>query len=43
MGASMDQQIIHDLFTNLLWFGLGVAVALLLISPLLKRMMHGVH
>jgi len=32
-----------ELFTNLLWVGLAVAVALLLISPLLKRMMHGVH
>jgi len=32
-----------ELFTNLLWVGLGVAVALLLISPVLKRMMHGVH
>ena len=32
-----------DLFNNLLWVGLGVAAALLLISPLLKRMMHGVH
>ena len=32
-----------ELFSNLLWVGLGVAAALLLISPLLKRMMHGVH
>ena len=32
-----------ELFSNLLWVGLGVAAALLLISPVLKRMMHGVH
>ncbi len=32
-----------DLFNNLLFVGLGVAAALLLISPILKRMMHGVH
>ena len=32
-----------DLFTNLLWVGLAVAAALLLISPLLKKMMHGIH
>ena len=32
-----------DLFTNLLWVGLGVALFMLVISPLLKRMMHGVH
>ena len=32
-----------ELFTSLLWVGLGVAAALLVISPLLKRMMHGVH
>jgi POT family proton-dependent oligopeptide transporter len=31
-----------DLFTRLLWVGLGAAAALLIISPLLKRMMHGV-
>jgi len=32
-----------ELFTNLLWIGLGFAVLLLLVSPLLKKMMHGVH
>jgi POT family proton-dependent oligopeptide transporter len=32
-----------ELFTNLLWVGLGVAALLLLISPILKKMMHGVH
>ncbi len=31
-----------NLFTQLLWVGLGVAAALLIVSPLLKRMMHGV-
>ena len=31
------------LFSNLLYLGLGVAAALLLISPLLKKMMHGIH
>ena len=31
-----------ELFTRLLWVGLGAAAALLIISPLLKRMMHGV-
>ena len=32
-----------DLFGSLLYVGLGVAVVLLLLSPLLKKMMHGVH
>ncbi len=32
-----------ELFESLLWVGLGVAVVMLLISPILKRMMHGVH
>jgi POT family proton-dependent oligopeptide transporter len=31
------------LFSNLLYLGLGVAAVLLLLSPLLKRMMHGIH
>ncbi len=31
------------LFTNLLHVGLAVGVVLLLISPLLRRLMHGVH
>jgi POT family proton-dependent oligopeptide transporter len=31
------------LFGNLLYLGLGVAAILLLISPPLKRMMHGIH
>jgi len=32
-----------DLFTSLLWVGLGVAAFMLLISPLLKKLMHGIH
>ncbi|MEP1595046.1 MAG: oligopeptide:H+ symporter, partial [Halieaceae bacterium] len=32
-----------ELFNNLLWMGLVFAAILLLFSPLLKRMMHGVH
>ena len=32
-----------DLFTGLLWVGLGVGVLMLLIAPLLKKFMHGVH
>jgi proton-dependent oligopeptide transporter, POT family len=32
-----------DLFGGLMYVGLGVAVLLLLISPLLKKMMHGIH
>ncbi len=32
-----------ELFSNLLWVGLGVGLFMLLLSPLLKRMMHGIH
>jgi POT family proton-dependent oligopeptide transporter len=32
-----------ELFNNLLWVGLGFGLFMLLISPILKRMMHGVH
>lgn len=32
-----------ELFGSLLYVGLGVASLLLLISPLLKKMMHGIH
>jgi len=32
-----------DLFTQLLYIGLAGALALLVLSPLLKRMMHGVR
>jgi POT family proton-dependent oligopeptide transporter len=31
------------LFTDMLYLGLGVGALLLLISPLLKKMMHGIH
>jgi len=32
-----------ELFTGLLYVGLGVAVLLLALAPILKRMMHGIH
>lgn len=32
-----------ELFTNLLYLGLGVGALMLLLSPLLRRMMHGIH
>jgi POT family proton-dependent oligopeptide transporter len=32
-----------ELFTNLFWVGLGVAGVVLLLSPILKKWMHGVH
>jgi POT family proton-dependent oligopeptide transporter len=32
-----------ELFDSLLYVGLGVGALLLLVSPILKRMMHGVH
>jgi POT family proton-dependent oligopeptide transporter len=32
-----------ELFESLLWVGLGVGAAMLVISPLLKKMMHGIH
>jgi POT family proton-dependent oligopeptide transporter len=32
-----------DLFTQLLYIGLAGALALLVLSPLLKRMMHGMR
>lgn len=32
-----------SLFSDLLYFGLGFALLMLLLSPLLRRMMHGVH
>jgi POT family proton-dependent oligopeptide transporter len=31
------------LFNDLLYVGLGVGLLLLLLSPLLKKMMHGIH
>ena len=32
-----------SLFESLLWVGLGVGLGMLLLSPLLRRMMHGIH
>ena len=32
-----------ELFSGLLYVGLAVAFVLLLLSPLLKKMMHGIH
>ncbi len=32
-----------QLFEFLMWFGIGTGVIMLLISPLLKRWMHGIH
>ena len=32
-----------ELFSDLLYMGLGMGVLLLLLSPLLKKMMHGIH
>lgn len=32
-----------ELFTSLLWMGLGAGALMLLLSPLLRRMMHGIH
>jgi POT family proton-dependent oligopeptide transporter len=32
-----------ELFSSLMWLGLGVGALMLLLSPLLRRMMHGIH
>ena len=32
-----------ELFEFLMWFGIGMGVFMILISPLLKRLMHGIH
>lgn len=32
-----------ELFTTLFWLGLGAAAALFVLSPVLKKMMHGIH
>jgi POT family proton-dependent oligopeptide transporter len=32
-----------DLFESLLWVGLGVGTLMLVLSPFLKKLMHGVH
>jgi POT family proton-dependent oligopeptide transporter len=41
IGAALESYSL--LFSDLLYVGLGVAALLLLASPLLKKMMHGVH
>ncbi len=32
-----------ELYNGLMWVGLGVGVVVLILSPLLKKMMHGIH
>ena len=32
-----------ELFTSLLYVGLGAGAVLLVVSPILKKMMHGIH
>ena len=32
-----------DLFTTLMWIGIGAGVFMLVISPILKKGMHDVH
>ena len=32
-----------ELFDSLLWVGLGVGALVLVISPLLRKLMHGIH
>jgi POT family proton-dependent oligopeptide transporter len=32
-----------DLFTFLMWFGIGAGISMLVISPILRRGMHGIH
>ena len=32
-----------ELFEKLMWVGLGFGLIVLLISPLLRKLMHGVH
>jgi POT family proton-dependent oligopeptide transporter len=32
-----------ELYEFLMWLGVGVGVFMLVISPLLKRWMHGIH
>ena len=41
IGAALDSYT--ALFSDLFYVGLGVAVILFVISPLLRRLMHGVH
>ena len=32
-----------ELFTFLMWFGIGTGIFMIVISPILKRWMHGIH
>jgi len=32
-----------ELFGFLMWFGIGMGVFMIIISPILRRWMHGVH
>jgi POT family proton-dependent oligopeptide transporter len=40
-GAALDSYA--ALFSDLLWTGVGVGLLMLLLSPILRRMMHGIH
>ena len=40
-GAALDSYA--ALFSDLLWMGVGVGLLMLLLSPILRRMMHGIH
>lgn len=46
-GAVADASAALDsyaaLFSDLLWMGVGVGLLMLLLSPILRRMMHGIH
>ena len=46
-GESMDIATVAatytELFSFLMWFGIGAGVFMILISPILKRWMHGIH
>ena len=32
-----------ELYEFLMWFGIGVGVFMIVISPILRRWMHGIH
>jgi len=46
-GESMDIATVAatytELFSFLMWFGIGAGIFMILISPILKRWMHGIH
>ena len=46
-GETMDVATVvttyTELFSFLMWFGVGMGVFMILISPILKRWMHGIH